>query len=285
MNVSLHYVGANGNVVDLFNNEYFDFPYIDGLTEASNEISSSTASNMDGDKVNNVRTLPRGIVIDLPVKNSVAVEDAKRFILRTVKPKQKGRLILNQNGRETEISGVVEAISMPRFVEDGVKMQITLHCSSPYWQDTENVLLEISRIIDLHYFPIDQGGLALPSEGIPFGEYDMNMTRTYTNDGDAECGLVVTIIALADVLNPVIYKSDGSFIGVNDSMVKGDQIVINTNRGEKSITKNGVNILNKIKPGSTFFSLETGDNELTVDTDGDTEGNVYFIVSFKRRFV
>ena len=85
--------------------------------------------------------------------------------------------------------------------------------------------------------------------------------------------------------HPAIYKPDGSFIGVNDNMALGDEIIINTNRGEKGITKNGANILSKIMPGSTFIQLETGDNELTINSDGETEGNVYFTLSFKRRFV
>ena len=72
---------------------------------------------------------------------------------------------------------------------------------------------------------------------------------------------------------------------MNDTLEAGDEVIINTNRGEKGITKNGVNILSKIRQGSTFFQLETGDNELTADSDGDTKGNMYFMLSFKRRFV
>ena len=284
MDTTLYYVGANGSQIDLFRNPYFDLTNVDGMTGVANDIAASTTPSMDGDKINNIQTQPRGIVLDLRIKDCVSVEEAKRYILRSVKPKQKGKLVLNQAGRELSISGVVEAISMPRF-EQEIIMQVTLYCSNPYWQDVENVLLEISRILNMHYFPIDVGGLAFPVEGVVMGEYDTNMTRTYTNDGDAECGMIITIVALSDVLNPAIYKPDGSYIGVNDSMVLGDEIIINTNRGEKSITKNGVNILSKIKPGSTFLQLDTGDNELTINSDGETEGNVYFMLSFKRRFV
>lgn len=236
MDTTLHYIGANGNDVDLFRNDYFELTNADGLTGVSSDISSSTTPSMDGDKVNNVRTQPRGIVLDLRVKNGVDVEEAKRYILHTIKPKQKGRLVFTQRGRAIDITGVVEAISMPRFGR-GVVMQVSLYCSSPYWQDVENVLVEISRVISLHYFPIDENGLAFPSDGIPFGEYDLNMTQTYTNDGDTDCGIVISIIAIGDVTNPVIYKADGSYIGVNDSLVAGDELIINTNRGEKRITK------------------------------------------------
>ena len=284
MDTTLHYIGANGSMLDLFNNPYFHLVDAEGITENASDIATSTTPSMDGDKINNIVTQPRGIVLSMQIKDDAPVEEAKRYILRTIKPKQKGRLVLHQSGRDIQIAGVVESISMPRFGQD-IIMQISLYCNDPYWNDVENVLLEISRVLNMHYFPIDEGGLAFPAEGIPFGEYDLNMTRTYTNDGDAECGMIITIIALANVVNPTIYKADGSFIGVNDNMVVGDEIIINTNRGEKSITKNGTNILSKIKPGSSFLQLDTGDNELTIDSDGDTEGNVYFMLAFKRRFV
>ena len=283
MDVSLHYIGANGSILDLLHNPYFTTT-VDGLTDVAAALSSSTTASMDGDRINNVRAQPRGIVLDLSIKDSANVEEAKQVILRTIKHKQSGRLVFHHGGRDLEIVGIVNEIHMPRFVK-GVKMQVSMHCSNPYWQDVENVLLEISRVLNMHYFPIDQGGLAFPVGGVVMGEYDLNMTRTYTNDGDAECGMVITIIALDDVVNPTIYKADGSFIGVKDSMVSGDEIIINTNRGEKGITKNGANILSKIKPGSKFLQLDTGDNVLTIDSDGDTAGNVYFMLSFKRRFV
>lgn len=284
MDATLIYIGANGSQIDLFRNPYFDLTNVDGMTGVSSDISASTTPSMDGDKVNNIQTQPRGIVLDMRIKDDVPVEDAKRYVLSTIKPKQKGQLVFNRGGRNLNICGVVESISMPRFAQE-VTMQVALYCSSPYWQDVENVMLEISRVLAMHYFPLDVGGLAFPVDGVVMGEYDLNMTRTYTNDGDAECGMIISIVALANVLNPVIYKPDGSFIGVNDSMVMGDEIIINTNRGEKSITKNGVNILSRIKPGSSFLQLDTGDNQLTIDSDGDTEGNVYFMLSFKRRFV
>ena len=208
MGATLHYIGTNGNSIDLFNNGYF-WTTVNGMTDATNAVSASTTPNMDGDKINSIRTQPRSIVLDFKVKNGVDVEDAKQFILRTIKPKQTGRLVLDYGGRVTEITGAVEKIHMPRFTKN-VVMQVTLHCSGSYWQDVENVLLEISRVIDMHYFPLDVGGLAFPVEGVVMGEYDLNMTRTYTNDGDAECGMVITIIALNKVVNPAIYKADGS---------------------------------------------------------------------------
>ena len=285
MNTKLTYTGVNGNIIDLFNNDWFVVTNIDGLTKATENIASSTTPGMDGDRVNSTQTQPRGIVLDLQVKHGNIVEEAKRYILRTIKPKQRGTLQLTQGDRVIEIEGIVENIDMPRF-SDSVMMQVSLYCSEPYWHDAENVLVEISRIIDLHYFTdYEDDMLYFPADGIALGEYDVSMTRIYTNDGDVDCGMIIHIIALGDVTNPTISKADGSFVGVNDTMVAGDEIIINTNRGNKTISKNGVNILSKIKRGSTFLQLAVGDNQFTINSDEGTEGNVYFMLEFKRRFV
>lgn len=281
---ALIYTGANGSFIDLLANDYFYLTAADGLTSISADLSASVTPSMDGDTVNNIQATPRGIVLDMKIKSGVDVEEASRYILRTIKPKQRGTLRMTRGDRVTEIEGIVDKIELPRFGQ-GVIMQVSLYCSEPFWTDAEYIALEISRIIGLHYFPIELGGLAFPAEGIPLGQYDTDMTRTYTNDGDAESGMLITIIALAEVVNPTIYKSDGSYIGIIDTLQANDEVVINTMRGHKSITKNGDSIFSKIKRGSTFFQLDTGENEFTLDSDGDTEGNMYFTLTFKRRFV
>lgn len=284
MDAKLTYTGANGSALDLFDNPYFILTHVDGLTGVSSSVSSSTTPGMDGDTVNNIQTQPRSIVMDLRIRPGVIVEEAKRYILRAIKPKQSGSLRLIYRGRDIQISGIIAEVKMPRFT-DTVIMQVTLYCSQPYWRDAEYIALEIARFIDLHYFPIEEGGLAFPEEGLPFGEYNVNMTQTFTNDGDADCGMLVTIIAFAAVSNPTIYKSDGSYIGIIDDLSAGDEVVINTNRGEKSVTKNGESIFSKLRPGSVFLQMEPGDNEFTIDSEDGTEGNMYFTLTFKRRFV
>lgn len=282
--MKLEYITARGDTLSLTQNSNFKLTNVDGLTSANVELSSSTVATMDGDVVNSERTMPRGIVFDLAIEGA-AVETKKRYILRYIKPKQRSRLRWTQDDREIEIEGIVESIEMPRYT-DKIVMQVSMYCSQPYWEDINYIVQEISEILNLHYFtdsPDDM--LYFPDGGVAFGEYDTNRTKVFENNGDVSVGMEIRIIALGNVGNPIIYNEDGQFFGVNTTMQAGDEIVISTVKGKKTITLNGDNILDKIKVGSTWLQLEVGENEFTIDSDDGTEGNMYFTVSYKQRYV
>lgn len=283
--MQLDFVSARGGILPLVGNENFALTGVDGMTQTDISLSTSTVPTMDGDMINNAQAQPRSIVLYLEVKPEKNVEEVKRLILSYVKPKLNGSLHWRQNSREIRITGMVEAIEMPRFSEKCV-MQITMYCSQPYWEDAEFLVWEISQYLDMHYFLIQSGGLAFPVEGIPFGVYDRSRRRTFTNLGDVEVGATITIIALSTVTNPIMYDlATNRFIGINDTLSAGDEVVITTQRGNKTITKNGTNIINKIMPGSSWLQVNVGTNEYMINSDDEADDNVYFTLTFKRRYV
>lgn len=282
--MKLEYITAKGDIMLLTENPNFELANVDGITTASVDISSSTVATIDGDFVNNMRTIPRGIVLDLAIEGA-DVETKKRYILKYVKPKQTARLRMTQDYRETVIEGVIESIDMPRFTKSAL-IQITMYCSQPYWEDAEYIVQEISEIIDLHYFTDYQNDmLYFPEEGIVMGEYDANRTKVFFNDGDVSIGMVIDVIALGTVKNPVLYSSDGKYLGVNIEMASGDEVVISTVKGKKTIYLNGQNIIDKIMAGSTWLQMDVGENEFTIDSEDGTERNMYFTLSYKQRYV
>lgn len=279
----LEFISAKGSVLPLTSNSRFKLANVDGLTTASVNLSSTTISGMDGDFVNEKRTIPRGIVLDLAIENDV--ENVKRYILQYVKPKQRGILRMTQDDRETQITGIVETIEMPRY-SSNVTMQISLYCSYPYWEDVEYIIQEISEIINLHYFtdyPDDM--LYFPEDGIPFGEYDENRTQIINNEGDVAVGMEIHIIAIGNVTNPVIYNSSGEYIGVDMSLTNNDEVIINTSKGQKTVTVNGESKISKLRRGSTWLQVETGENEFTIDSEDGTEANMYFNIIYKQSYV
>lgn len=290
--LKLDYVNARGDTLALSYNQNFHISNIDGMTALSCDISSSTIGGIDGDTVNNVQAQPRSIILDLKINDNANVEDTKRIILNVAKAKQKCALIWEQNDRTVKIEGIVEAIEMPRWVQ-GVVMQITIHCEKPFWEDIDFIVKQISEAIDLHYFtesPYDM--LYFPAEGIPLGEYDAIRTKSFHNAGDVAVGLEITIVALGTVTNPIIYDIDGNFFGVGYGtgekrlvMESGDNVVITTSKGKKSVSLNGVNIFEKIKPNSTWLQLEAGDNQFSINSDDEATDNMRFNLTYKQKYI
>lgn len=281
--MSLEYIDSRGQVLKLTNNPLFKLTNADGLTTVTADLATSTVPAMDGDIVNSIQAAPRSIILDLSIEGPT-VEAIKRAILKIIKPKQACTLRMEQEGRQLVIGGVVEQIDLPRFTSLAI-MQITIHCAQPFWEDAAETATEISQEIPLHYFTEDEGEmLAFPEDGIPFSEYDANRTKAFDNDGDVEVGLTIFITALGDVTNPVIYNSKAQYIGVDLKMTAGDQVIITTGKGNKTVTLNGENRISALRRGSTWLQLPTGEEELTIDSDDGTEGNMYFTVSYRRRY-
>lgn len=282
---TLDFISARGNSMPLVNNEYFNLSGCDGLTRTNVALATSSVPSMDGVEINNVQAQPRTIVLYIQPKPGKNVEEVKRYVTSFVKPKLPGRLRWKQNERAIEIAGTVQAVEMPRFSQK-VVMQISIYCPEPYWADLEYLNTELSNLVPLHYFPQDFAGLAFPEEGLPFGVYERNHIKNFTNDGDVASGMIITITALTVATNPVLYNlASGQFIGINDTLGAGDEVIISTYKGRKTITKNGVNIIDKIKPGSTFLQLEVGGNDFMIDSDDEEVANMYFTLTYKRLYV
>lgn len=285
MKKSFQISSVRGGSIDLLNDPYFDLVEFDAETKTDADISTNTVSGYDGDTVNTVRALPRTATLELRIKSDANVELAKRHILQVIKPKQICTFRMENEGRTVELQGTVESIDMPRYQYD-ISMFIAFYCSQPFWEDAKEVFKELSNVNDLHYFTDDAADmLSFPQGGIPFGVYNFERYREFTNSGDVSVGMTIYITAVADVKNPVIYAQDGSFIGVNTTMKANDVVIITTHRGNKTATKNGENILDSVMAGSTWLQLETGVNGFNFNSDDDETDNCYFEIAYKQRYV
>lgn len=288
--MELTYISKWGASMSLSNNDLFWLTNVDGLTWANSDIASIVIGGIDGDSVNNIQAQPRGIILDLRIKSGVNVEQAKREILRTIKLKQTCTLKWTQNNRTLTIEGVVRSVEMARFNNE-VTMQVSIHCGQPFWEDLDAIISEINDAIPLHYFTdYENDMLYFIEDGIPFGEIDMSRTRTVTNFGDVSVGMQIEILAYKTVTNPIIYDQNGNFFGVGYGtkslvMNEGDHLLINTVAGEKSVTLNGENQLDKVKPRSTWLQLDAGENEFSINSDDAETDNMTFTFSYMQRYI
>lgn len=281
--MKLEFITSKGDVLEFTNQNDFKITNIDGLTSSNIALSSSTIASMDGDIVTNKRAIPRTIIIDLTINREV--ELTKNYIFQYIKPKQKGTLRLTINNRVLTIGALIENIEMPRF-SSLVVLQITFYCSQPFWEDEQESVEQIAAVKDLHYFTNIEGDmLYFPDSGIPFSVYDVTRSKVFKNEGDVEVGLIIHIIALDSVTNPRIYNSKGEFLGIVGTLSQGDEVIINTNKGNKSITLNGTNILSKLEEGSTWLQLPLFEENFTISSSDGKLNNMYFTIEYRQRFV
>lgn len=289
--MKLEFVSRLGEAFSFTDNDFVHLVNVDGQTSAMSNIASSVISGMDGDSVNSIVAQPRTIILTLRIKEGVNVEEAKREVLKIIKLKQQGSLIWEQNARIVKIDGYVEAVDMPRWT-NAVAMQVTLHCSQPFWEDLNVIVQEINNALNLHYFTSTKGDMLWFTEsGRALGELDVSKTKTFRNNGDVAVGMEIEIVAFDDVIRkPIIYDQYGNFFGVNIDLLPNDFILINTNKGQKSVKRfsDGLNLLPYIKPMSTWLQLEAGSNTFTIDSDTSNTNhdiNMTFNVKFKQRYI
>lgn len=286
------FINKRGERLSLFDNKYFYLIDLEGQTTANVDVSSLVMGGVDGDIVTNEQAQPRTTTLNLYIKQGVDVEEAKREILKVIKIKQNASLLWEQNEKTITINGLVESVDMPRW-NNSVLMQISLHCSQPFWEDIEQVIQEINEFVDLHYFTDSNNDmLYFPEEGIPFGAFDTTRTKTFMNEGDVAVGIEIEIIALSTATNPIIYDTDGNFFGVGYGngnkqvvMQEGDRIIITTHKGNKTVKLNGVSIYDKIVPFSQWLQLATGKNQFKIDSDDENIDNMVFNLSYKQRYI
>lgn len=288
--MKLIYKNNRGVELDLLNNQdHFVIVGADNLHGVELDFAESASPYIDGTSVDNVRAASRGIVLTFQFVGDV--QAGVDLFTSVIKSKQVGYLTeTDENGREIRIKGVVKVPPYTRL-SDACQIQLELYCGQPYWQDVEAVVNQISATIDLLYLPED--GRGFPPEGVPFGEINVERSRTIVNDGDTSVGMKISIVALDSTSNPRISCSTGTqngwYMELALDMAAGDEVIISTERGNKYITLNGSQYVGSTPilslltvKGDDWLQLEQGENTFNITASDDTL--LYFNLEYRRRY-
>lgn len=256
----------NGAVLRLSQNESkYQILKIDGLTPPDADITSSTLANMHGEKFKSSKIGVRNVVINLRLQGNV---EENRIALYDFFDNGEEIKVYYQNGmRNVFIDGYCEKVDSDFFSKDE-EMQISIVCLSPFWKNINTTRIDISQVFDNFEFPF-----AIEKEGISFSDYFENREVNIINSGEVETGVKITLTTSTNnIVNPVIYNvHTREFLKLNTNIDIGDKIIINTNKGEKSITKisNGipVNEINSLGNDSTWLQLSKGSNLFTYQSE------------------
>lgn len=243
---------------------------VEGLEPPKATLSTNAVAGMDGQKFKSSKLEMRNLVLTIKINGDI--ETNRIHLYNYFGTGKWCKIYYSNESRNVFIEGYVETIECPLFTMNQ-QMQISIVCPDPYFKSMQIIYADISKVFANFEFPFE-----IEAEGIEFSSTDMNRVTTILNNGESDTGLLITITALDHILNAgiTIYDVDtNEFIKLWLSVDAGDVIIINTNKGSKSVKRirNGVetNIINYLDSGSTWLQLRTGINKFTYTTQYEND--------------
>lgn len=257
-----------GQQLELTHNQAYSITEIDGIDPPDAVINTTRNANADGSVYNSSYVNNRTIIITLSI--NAPAELNRINLYKYFKVKFPVRLYYQNATRNVYINGYVQNVQIA-FFNKKQTAQITVFCPQPLFNDVEESFQEFANVENLFEFPF-----SIEESGIEFSRIELNTEQSIINNGEVDTGVVILLHAIGLVTTPKVYNVDtGESMILNVTMSDGDDIVINTIRGQKSIlmTSGGTttNIIGNLADGSTWFQLIPGDNLFTVTADGMPE--------------
>ena len=245
------------------NYERYYVKSITGLTPPSAVINTSVSGSYDGSFYNSSRLEQRNIVITLGLKGKV--EENRQRLYSIFPMKKECEVYFKNRYRDVKIKGYVESIEGDIFVQRE-EIQISIICPNPYFETPISVECEMSRTVPLFEFPFS----IAKANPISFGKILDKPTCNIYNNGDVDCGCIITINVFDSLTgNPRITNEvTHEFMQFNNTLLMSkDVITINTNYGKMRATMRrvglDVNLLPYLSNDSTWIKLATGLNTLS----------------------
>lgn len=249
---------------------------IDGLNPPKAQINLSQIAGLDGGQFNSSKLETRNIVIYIKINGDV---EKNRLYLNTFfSTKHKCKIYYKNGSRNVYIEGYVESNQYTSFTNNEI-MQVSIICPNPYFKNVNEIIDDISKAVAAFHFPFSIN----IGEPIPFSTLDTSKITNVYNDSESETGVIIEVDFYGSVNNLIIRNTEtGEAFTLNYVFQNGDQIIIDTNKGEKSITliREGIssNIFTSIRKGSTFFQLSIGDNFFSYLADNGQSDDLVHIV-------
>ena len=259
---------------------------VSGLGPSKANINTSSGIS-DGSRFNSAKLNQRNIVFELQFTENTSHESIESIRQKTYKyfPIKKDlTIIIETDNRTLKTIGFVES-NEPTIFSSKEGTQISIICPDPYFYsaglDGDNITV-FYGIEPLFEFPFSNE--SLDSSNIEFGSIQNKTEKVLVYDGDAEVGITIQIHAIGDVSNISLYNTGTREIMKIDTVkiesltgsgiVTGDDIIINTQKGNKSITLiregHSINILNCLGKDINWFTLKKGDNIFAFTAESGT---------------
>ena len=267
---------------------------VEGLGPAKANINVTDISTSDGGIFNSSRLDKRNIVMNLGFLQSSteSIEDIRQKTYMYFPIKKKVHLTIVTDNHTLETDGYIES-NEPDIFSQNEGCSISIICPVPFFYSKNDNTTSFSGVESSFHFPFANDSLQDPL--LEMGVIQNKSEQIIVYDGNSEIGMTIHIHATGEATNitilnvltgdKMIINTDRlkTIMGTETAIIEGDTIVINTVRGDKSITllRDGVttNILNCLDRGSKWFTLTKGDNIFSYDAETGATNLQFYIVN------
>lgn len=260
------------------NEENFQVIKITGLNPPNSQINTTKVAKLDGSKFNSSTLNDRNIVITIKLNGDVEKNRIKLYSF--FRPKEECKFYYKNGSRDIYIEAYTQNVECDLF-SNNETVQVSLLCPSPYFKSIEEIIDDISKVIPMFEFPF-----AIEEEGIEFSILEQSKVTNVYNNSELETGTIIEIDIYGTMEKIQINNvSTGEKFIINYKFRPSDKVIINTNKGSKSIrlirNAETTNIFSAINKNSSFFQLNIGDNLFSyLADDGDKDSLIHIV--FKR---
>lgn len=286
--------------MDLFHPESSGFIIIkiDGIGPGKATVTKNDSKVYDGGTITSARLPSRNIKMEIQFLWVNSIEDVRHKSYKYFPLKKPITLIFETDTRTVEIEGVVES-NEPDIFSSEESTNISIICPDPYFYASgENARskTEFSGINAVFEIPSDTGysNESLTEALTEISTLYVQSERGIINYGEVDIGVVISIKPLA-IVKGILTISNvtlGQNMSFDLNKIKtiteqdfhlGDELVINTLRGKKSVTlvregKN-YNALSCIDTRTDWIYLTSGENTFTYYLDGEGIEDLQFSVT------
>ena len=270
---------------------------IDGIGASKATVNTREGASFDGSLFNSAKLDERNIVLNLQIVG-VDVEEIRNKIYRLCTPKKQITVTIKTDLKTCAIDGIVESCE-PDIFSQNETVQVSIICPQPLFRrvDANGKQTEsFSSLISLFEFPFEG---SFEVDNINLGEIEKFISKTVYYNGEEDTGMIINVHALAPVSLLEIYNintREKISIDMNkleqftgSGLKTGDDIIINTNRGNRYIhlLREGktYNILSCANKDLSWFQLKKGDNIFTYITNDEESFKLYLTMSYEEKYI
>ena len=261
---------------------------IEGLGPANATVNITESATVDGGYYTSSHVSTRNIVLTLGFLYEKGIEDMRHESYRYFPLKKQIKLLIETDNRTCMTHGYVES-NEPNIFSERETTQISILCPDPYFYAFNNgvgYISNLSRDIALFSFPFSNESLDEPL--IELGQVTDTAERIVHNPGDVEIGVKIHIYVKGSITSiGISNRTTDQTMNIDTDRLKqitsadlkeGDEIVINTKKGDKSIylISDGAktNILNCLSRFTDWIYLLPGDNQIFLAASDPTNMDV-----------